>query len=85
MDIVFHVSMASKQHWEFSWLVALTLLLDSIYLYWVKKNLHLRLMTRDWAKKSHRTQRSNEVTLFGHGAVWAWCCLGMVWPKQYPK
>ncbi|MGY0576379.1 MAG: DUF2919 domain-containing protein [Paraglaciecola chathamensis] len=51
MDIVFHVSMASKQHWEFSWLVALTLLLDSINLYWVKKNLHLRLMTRDWAKE----------------------------------
>ncbi|QHJ09864.1 hypothetical protein FX988_00072 [Paraglaciecola mesophila] len=50
-DIGFHVSMAFKQHWEFSWLVALTLLLDCIYLYWVKKNLHLRLMAQDWAKE----------------------------------
>lgn len=50
VDIGFHVFIAAKQNWGFSWLIALTLLLDCIYLYWVKKNLHLTLLTRDWMK-----------------------------------
>lgn len=51
-DIAFHILMASKQNWSFSWLIAVTILLDSIYIYWIKNNQHLALLSLDWSKPS---------------------------------
>ncbi|WP_088328914.1 DUF2919 family protein [Lacimicrobium sp. SS2-24] len=48
VDAAFHVLMAHHGHWQFSWLIALTLLLDLLFvLYWYRSQT-LRLMLRDW-------------------------------------
>ena len=51
-DAMFHVVMAKQQYWQFSWLVALTLLIDGFYLFFVTKDRHLQLMLKDWLKPS---------------------------------
>lgn len=49
-DIAFHLAIANKQYWGFSWLIALTLLVDMLCLYFVGKDRHLSFMLKDWAK-----------------------------------
>ena len=49
-DIAFHIGMANKQYWEFSWLIALTLLADMLCLYFVGKDRHLSFMLKDWVQ-----------------------------------
>ena len=49
-DAVFHVAMARQQHWQFSWLIALTLLIDGFCMFFVMKDRHLKLMINDWTK-----------------------------------
>lgn len=51
-DIVFHLSIANGQYWAFSWLIALTLLVNVLCLYFVVKDRHLSFMLKDWAKPS---------------------------------
>lgn len=57
-DIGFHLVMASKQNWGFSWLIALTILLDGIYLYWIKKNKHIAFLSQDWSRPPLLTKPS---------------------------
>jgi len=49
-DVVFHLAIGNKQYWAFSWLIALTLLVDMLCLYFVGKDRHLSFMLKDWAK-----------------------------------
>lgn len=51
-DIAFHLAIANKQYWAFSWLIALTLLVDMLCLYFVGKDRHLSFMLVDWRKPS---------------------------------
>jgi hypothetical protein len=47
-DFVLHLFMARQQYWQFSWLIALTLLLDFSLLLYLFSSKHLALMLRDW-------------------------------------
>jgi len=52
LDLGFHVLLAHQQRWQFSWIIAITLLLDLLCLYFVVRDKHLALMVKDWAKNS---------------------------------
>ena len=56
-DGVFHIVMAKQQYWQFSWLIALTLLIDGFYLFFVTKDRHLKLMLKDWLKPLKTTPK----------------------------
>ncbi len=49
-DFIFHVVMARQQYWQFSWLIAITLLIDGLCLFFIIKDRHLKLMLKDWLK-----------------------------------
>ncbi len=52
IDGVFHLLMAHQGHWQFSWVIALTLLLDMLFAaYWYRSRT-LKLMLKDWQYKS---------------------------------
>ena len=53
-DVVFHVVMAKQQYWQFSWLIALTLLIDGFYLFFIIKDRHIKLMLKDWIKPAKK-------------------------------
>ena len=57
-DAVFHVVMAKQQHWQFSWVIALTLLIDSFCVFFVIKDRHLKLMLKDWVKPTKIMQKN---------------------------
>ncbi|MGJ8681507.1 DUF2919 family protein, partial [Paraglaciecola sp.] len=47
-DFIFHVYFANLSHWQFSWLIAITFILDLLCLYFLLKDRHLLLMVKDW-------------------------------------
>ncbi|MCF2946767.1 DUF2919 domain-containing protein [Paraglaciecola aquimarina] len=47
-DFVFQVFFANLHHWQFSWVIAVTLLLDSLCFYYLAKDKHLIYMIKDW-------------------------------------
>ena len=49
-DFGLHLMLASKGHWQFSWVIAVTLLLDSLVFYFFLKDKHTQLMLMDWNK-----------------------------------
>jgi hypothetical protein len=49
-DLGLHVMLANIGHWQFSWLIAFTLLLDSLTLYFLVKDKHTQMMLMDWKK-----------------------------------
>jgi hypothetical protein len=49
-DLVLHIMLANIHHWQFSWVIALTLLLDSLIFYFLVKDKHTQLMLMDWKK-----------------------------------
>ena len=51
-DLGLHIMMADIVHWQFSWLIAFTLLLDSLTLYFLVKDKHTQMMLMDWKKPS---------------------------------
>lgn len=51
-DLGLHIMLASKGHWQFSWVIALTLLLDSLIFYFFIKDKHIQLMLMDWKKST---------------------------------
>lgn len=53
LDVIFHVLVAQQQKWQFSWVVAISVLLDVLCMYYVARDKHLRMMTKDWAKGSY--------------------------------
>jgi hypothetical protein len=50
VDVLFHVAMAERQYWQFSWLIAATVLLDCLCLFFVLRDKHIDLMLKDWGK-----------------------------------
>jgi hypothetical protein len=58
-DGVFHVVAARQQYWQFSWLIAITLLIDALCLFFVLKDRHLKLMLQDWLKPSKIVSNKN--------------------------
>jgi hypothetical protein len=44
--------LANIEHWQFSWLIAITLLLDSLVFYFLIKDKHTQMMLLDWKKLS---------------------------------
>jgi hypothetical protein len=51
-DLGLHVMLADIEHWQFSWLIAITLLLDSLVFYFLIKDKHTHMMLLDWKKSS---------------------------------
>jgi hypothetical protein len=51
-DLGLHVMLANIEHWQFSWLIAITLLLDSLVFYFLIKDKHTQMMLLDWKKSS---------------------------------
>ncbi|GGD54357.1 DUF2919 family protein [Lacimicrobium alkaliphilum] len=52
VDAGFHLLMAHQGHWAFSWVIAVTLLLDMLFaLYWYRSRT-LKLMLKDWQRQS---------------------------------
>ncbi|MFQ3197901.1 MAG: hypothetical protein ACI8R9_001129 [Paraglaciecola sp.] len=52
LDLGFHMLLANQQRWQFSWIIAITLILDFLCLYFVSRDKHLTLMVKDWVKSS---------------------------------
>lgn len=49
-DLALHIMLASMNHWQFSWVIAFTLILDSLFFYFLLKDKHTQLMLTDWKK-----------------------------------
>jgi hypothetical protein len=49
-DFGLHITLASIEHWQFSWVIALTLLTDALIFYFVVKDKHTQLMLTDWKR-----------------------------------
>lgn len=54
-DLSLHIMLANVGHWQFSWLIALTLLLDSLIFYFLIKDKHTLLMLTDWKRTIQMT------------------------------
>ena len=54
-DLGLHIMLANKGHWQFSWVIAVTLLLDSLVFYFFLKDKHTQLMLMDWKKPTSIT------------------------------
>lgn len=52
LDIGLHYSLAKAHYWQFSWSIALSLLLDSLICFYLLKDRHLSLLISDWSKPS---------------------------------
>jgi len=57
-DLGLHIMLADIVHWQFSWLIAFTLLLDSLVLYFLVKDKHTKMMIVDWKKPTQITLES---------------------------
>jgi hypothetical protein len=51
-DLGLHIMLASMKYWQFSWIIAVTLLLDSLIVYFLVKDKHIQLMLKDWKKST---------------------------------
>jgi hypothetical protein len=51
-DLTLHILLADIENWRFSWLIAITLLLDSLVFYFLVKDKHTLLMLMDWKKST---------------------------------
>lgn len=49
-DLGLHIMLASTEQWQFSWVIAITLLLDLLIFYFLIKDKHIQLMLIDWKK-----------------------------------
>ena len=49
-DVSLHIMLASIGHWQFSWVIAVTLLIDFLIFYFLVKDKHTHLMLMDWKK-----------------------------------
>jgi phosphoglycerol transferase MdoB-like AlkP superfamily enzyme len=47
-DLSLHTMMASLDRWQFSWVIAFTLLIDLLIFYYLIKDKHTKLMLIDW-------------------------------------
>lgn len=47
-DFFLHLRLSYLQQWQFSWSVAITLLIDVLCLYFLVKDKHLKHMIKDW-------------------------------------
>jgi hypothetical protein len=51
-DLGLHITLANIEHWQFSWVIAFTLLFDSLILYFLIKDKHTQLMLMDWKRST---------------------------------
>ncbi|WP_299073069.1 DUF2919 domain-containing protein [uncultured Paraglaciecola sp.] len=60
-DLGLHIRLASIEHWQFSWVIAVTLLVDWLFFYFLIKDKHIQLMLSDWKHitPSSTTNNSN--------------------------
>ena len=49
-DLALHIMLGSVAHWQFSWVIAITLLLDALIFYFFVKDKHTQLMLMDWKR-----------------------------------
>lgn len=49
-DLILHITLAKIGHWQFSWIIAITLLTDSLVFYFLFKDKHTKLMLTDWKR-----------------------------------
>ncbi|MFT5837553.1 MAG: hypothetical protein ACI9UT_000038 [Flavobacteriales bacterium] len=47
-DLVLHIMLANISRWQFSWVIAITLILDLLIFYFLIKDKHTQLMLMDW-------------------------------------
>lgn len=47
-DFGLHIVLATAKHWQFSWVIALTLIFDVLVFYFLLRDKHTQLMLRDW-------------------------------------
>ena len=52
LDITHLVFEAHHTKWQFSWSIALFILINGFWLYWLVTSTHLKLMEQDWNKRS---------------------------------
>ena len=58
-DLSLHIMSANIDDWQFSWLIAFTLLLDSLVFYFLVKDKHTLLMLIDWKRAIQMTPAVN--------------------------
>jgi hypothetical protein len=49
-DLGLHIMLAGIAQWQFSWVIAITLLIDALVFYFLLKDKHTKLMLKDWKK-----------------------------------
>jgi hypothetical protein len=54
-DLALHVMLANIEYWQFSWVIAVTLLLDLLIFYFLIRDKHTQLMLMDWKKPIPKT------------------------------
>lgn len=61
-DLGLHIMLANIGHWQFSWLIAFTLLLDSLTFYFLVKDKHTQMMLMDWKKSIQIASEAKPLT-----------------------
>lgn len=61
-DLGLHIMLASIAHWQFSWVIALTLLIDLLILYFLLQDKHTRLMLVDWKRSMPITSATKSLS-----------------------
>ena len=49
-DLSLHIMLANAQHWQFSWVIAVILIIDPFIFYFLIKDKHTQMMLIDWKK-----------------------------------
>jgi len=60
-DLALHTMLASIKHWQFSWVIAVTLLVDLLICYFLVKDKHTQLMLKDWKSSTATTPSAQSV------------------------
>ncbi|WP_339721527.1 DUF2919 domain-containing protein [uncultured Paraglaciecola sp.] len=60
-DLALHIVLATTKHWQFSWVIAVTLILDSLLLFFLLRDKHTQLMLKDWKKTIPNTATAKPI------------------------
>lgn len=60
-DLGLHVILAVAHHWQFSWVIAVTLMLDVLFFYFLLRDKHTQMMLTDWKDNLPETSTAKTV------------------------
>lgn len=60
-DLGLHITLAMAHHWQFSWVIAVTLMLDVLFFYFLLRDRHTQMMLTDWKDNLPKTSTAKTV------------------------